>query len=341
MKSIPKLLWLLLLLPAVQLLLTQGLPLLLPFLLGWGLALAAEPLVRFAAGRLRWKRAAAAGVGVSLTLLGTLTLVTLLGALTVKELGSLAQQLPDLQQETQAGLTQLRDALYSVAQRVPAGIQPLMERSVDALVGDSEQLVGQVTARLPALLGGVLGKLPGGALTLGTGVVAGFLMSARLPQLRGALTERLPESVQAALHRLRGTLGRWLLAQGKLAAVTCAILAAGLTLLNVPQGALWAIPIALVDAVPLLGTGIVLVPWALVALLQNDTLLAVGLLTTYAAAAITRTVLEPRLVGKQLGLDPLVTLFFLYLGYQLWGFWGLVLSPVCAAAIKTLSADSN
>ena len=155
------------------------------------------------------------------------------------------------------------------------------------------------------------------------------------------MTERLPESVQAALHRLRGTLGRWLLAQGKLAAVTCAILAAGLTLLNVPQGALWAIPIALVDAVPLLGTGIVLVPWALVALLQNDTLLAVGLLTTYAAAAITRTVLEPRLVGKQLGLDPLVTLFFLYLGYQLWGFWGLVLSPVCAAAIKTLSADSN
>ena len=47
--------------------------------------------------------------------------------------------------------------------------------------------------------------------------------------------------------------------------------------------------------------------------------------------------LEPRLVGKQLGLDPLVTLFFLYLGYQLWGFWGLVLAPVCAAALKSIT----
>lgn len=338
--ALPKFLWLLVLLPALQLALTRGLPLLLPFLLGWGLALMAEPVVGFATGRLRLKRTAAAGVGVSLTLLTILTLVTLLGALAVKELGSLAQQVPDLQRSAQDGLTQLREVLYRTAERAPAGLQPLLERSVDTLVGDSEAVVEQVAARLPGLLGGVLGKLPGGALTLGTGVLAGFLMSARLPDLRSTLMARLPENARTVMHRLRSTLGRWLLAQGKLAAVTFGILAVGLMLLRVPQGAFWAFPIALVDAIPLLGTGIVLVPWALVTLIQGKTVMAAGLLGIYGAAAVTRAVLEPRLVGQQLGLDPLVTLFFLYLGYQIWGFWGLVLAPVCAAALKSLTTPA-
>ena len=91
------------------------------------------------------------------------------------------------------------------------------------------------------------------------------------------------------------------------------------------------------DAVPLLGTGTVLVPWALVKLLQDDAMVGFGLLALYILAAVTRTVLEPRFFGKHLGLDPLTMLVFLYFGYRLWGFWGIVISPLLAATTKTLS----
>ena len=114
------------------------------------------------------------------------------------------------------------------------------------------------------------------------------------------------------------------------------IVSLGLFLLGVPRAVFWAALVAAVDAVPMLGTGLVLGPWAAVSFLQGDNLRGAGLLGIYGVAAMTRTVLEPRLVGRQLGLDPLVTLAALYLGFRLWGLPGLLLAPVVAAAGKSL-----
>ena len=80
-----------------------------------------------------------------------------------------------------------------------------------------------------------------------------------------------------------------------------------------------------------------LLPWALTKLLQGDLFTAAGLLCIYIAAVVTRTVLEPRFYGKHLGLDPLVMLVFLYFGYRLWGFLGIVISPLLAATTKALT----
>ena len=71
--------------------------------------------------------------------------------------------------------------------------------------------------------------------------------------------------------------------------------------------------------------------------MQGDHLQAFGLLGLYAAAAITRTVMEPRLVGRQLGLDPLVTLIALYAGFKLFGFGGMILSPIAAVTVAQLA----
>jgi predicted PurR-regulated permease PerM len=114
--------------------------------------------------------------------------------------------------------------------------------------------------------------------------------------------------------------------------ITFGILTVGFWLLRIPYGIMWALLIALVDAVPVLGTGTVLVPWALVRLFQGDSLQGIGLLCVYGAAALVRTVLEPRLVGHQLGLDPLATLGALYVGYRFWGFFGMIITPLLASA---------
>lgn len=314
------------------------LPVALPFLLGAGLALAAEPLVCRAAARL--PRAAAAGLGVTATLLGVVAILSLVGAVVVREVGSLAGALPDLENTARQGMLLVQDFLVGLSDRAPEGIRPTLQRTVLNFFDDGTVLLEQVSQKVPGAVTATLGWMGNGALGLGTGLVAAFLISARLPKLRQELDRRLPQSWKEkylpALRRVRKALGGWLKAQLKLAAVTWGIVSVGFVVLRIPYGPGWAALVALVDAVPILGTGTVLVPWALVCLLQGQGLRAVGLLCTYAAAAIVRTVLEPRLVGRQLGLDPLVTLGALYLGYRFWGFLGLLLTPILASAAKSM-----
>ena len=141
------------------------------------------------------------------------------------------------------------------------------------------------------------------------------------------------------VRRMRRVLGRWFLAQCKLMSVTFGIVAAGLTLLRIPNSLLWALLVALVDALPILGTGTVLVPWGVVCFLQGDTPRAVGILGIYIAAALIRSMLEPKLLGKHLGLDPLVTLAALYIGYRLWGVGGMLLAPLLTVAVLQLRRE--
>ena len=124
----------------------------------------------------------------------------------------------------------------------------------------------------------------------------------------------------------------------KLMAVTFGVMSVGFLLLRIPYGLLWAAAVALVDAFPVLGTGTVLVPWSLVCFLQGDSARGIGLLGIYGAATLIRSALEPKLVGKHLGLDPLVTLIALYAGYKLWGLLGMLLAPLLAVAATQVIA---
>ena len=319
-------------------------PIFLPFFLGFLLALAAEPVVRLAT-RLKLPRWAATGAGVSLTLILLTGLVGLVGASLVKELGVLAGRLPDLEDTAIQTADRLRLFLHHAADRAPAGVQPLVNRSVDRLFDSGTSLVEQATGRLPAAMSGFLSRVPDGALGIGTGVLSGFMFSARLPKLKEKVSEKLPESWRTqllpALKRSKNALLGWLKAQCKLMGVTFCIVTAGLLLLGIPLAPLWAVGVALVDAVPLLGTGTVLVPWALVCLAQGQHLRSIGLLCIYGVALLTRTALEPRLVGRHLGLDPLVTLVFFYLGYRFWGILGMLLAPMVVAAITAATDKSQ
>ncbi|HIT34329.1 MAG TPA: sporulation integral membrane protein YtvI [Candidatus Faecousia intestinigallinarum] len=325
----------------VWLLLHFFLPLILPFLLGAALALAAEPVVALLTRRLHLPRGLSAAIGVSGVLVLLLGLILFLGSVVVRELGQLAQVVPDAEQMLRQGLLLLEDFLLSLANRAPDGIRALMTKTVLNLFGGSTALMDQAAQALPGLLTGMLGHIPGSALTLGTGILSAFMISARLPRLRAWLAGRLPQNWRQQylpkLQKIRQAVLGWLKAQTKLLFTTFCIVTTGLFLLRIPYAILWGAAIALVDAVPILGTGTVMLPWALVCFLQGDSLQALGVLAIYAAAALTRSALEPRLVGRQLGLDPLLTLVCLYFGYRFWGFLGILLAPMLGAVCKELA----
>lgn len=326
---------------AVWLVLRYLLPIFLPFVLGLLLAMAAEPAVSLGIRRLKLPRGASSGIGVTATLLLLVGVVGFLGATVVKEFGVLAKKLPDLQSAATQTAQRVRSFLEEAASRSPLGIQPLVDRSIDRLFSSGTALLEQATVRLPGALSGLISKVPDGALGIGTAVLSGFMFSARLPGLKQTLSRKIPERLRErivpALRRSKTALAGWLKAQLKLSAVTYGIVTLGLLILGIPYAPLWAVAVAAVDAVPLLGTGTVLLPWALVCLVRRAHLRSVGLLCIYAAAFLTRTALEPRLVGRHLGLDPLVTLVFLYLGYRFWGLGGMILAPMLVAALTAAS----
>ena len=318
-------------------------PLLLPFVLGAGLALAAEPLVSLL--RRRLPGPAATGIGVTMTF-AILTLVVMaLCAVVLRELGLLADVLPELLEAARGGMASLEIFLTDLVARTPETLRPLLIEQVEGLFSGGSALLDRITAWLLRLASGVLTQIPDSALGFGTGLIASFMISAKLPAWKTWLRSRLSgEKLRPAVEtvkKLENAVLGWLKAQMKLIGVTWAVMTAGFWLLGIRYAPLWAGAVALVDAFPVLGTGAVLVPWSLVSFLQADTGRAFGLLGLYGGVTLIRSLLEPRLVSRQLGLDPLVTLIALYAGYRLWGLTGMILAPILAVTVTQLARSGK
>ena len=274
------------------------LPLCFPFLLGALLAFAAEPMVGFLQKR-RVPRCVCSGIGL------------------------------------------LQSWLLELASRAPQSVQPLLSENVTSFFSGGTSLLDKVIRYILGLAGSILSHIPDGALSLGTAVISSFLISARLPKIKSWLKKRLPEEklkpAADALKRMKNAVGGWLMAQLKLMGVTFTILTLGFVVLRIAYAPLWALVVALVDALPVLGTGTVLVPWAVICFLQGEGARAIGLLVVYAVVTLSRSMLEPKLVGRHLGLDPLVTLMALYAGYKLWGVGGMIFAPLLAVTIMQVT----
>ena len=328
---------------AVWLCLRYLFPLFLPFILGLGISLAAEPFAAFLQRRLYWRRSCAAAAAVTGFLSAMGAALWLAGAVAVDRARKLAGSLDSMEEQLAAGVETLRIWAVSLAARAPGGLAQPLKASVEELFSDGGALLHRGTDAALGLAGQAAQRLPGSLVTLGTAVLSAYMLSVRLPRLRERLSSHplWQKRLRPALLRLKTTLKCWLRAQVRLSAVTFGIVLGGLVLLGVRHKLALALLTAAVDAVPLLGSGTVLLPWALFSLLSGAPVRAVGLLGIYLTALLTRSSLEPRLLGRQLGLDPLAALMALYAGYRIWGFGGMILAPILTVTAKELCRNEN
>lgn len=317
-----------------------ALPWLAPFLTAYALsALLERPvggLVR-RWGLPRWGAAALCTVVLGVLLLGLLGL----GVWRLwYEGGLLLERLPALL----AGLPQAggawQDWLYRMMTAAPASARGYLEGLVDGLSAQVSSLAGQLSTLAVQWAAAVAAALPGVFLFLFTCAVSTYFISATRPALLAFLRRQVPRDrrarVGAGLKRLRATFGQWLKAQGLLMLVTFGELTAGFLVLGVESFLLTAALTAVVDALPVFGSGTVLLPWAAVVLLGGDWKLAVGLLALYAVVSAVRSLLEPKLVGDRVGLPPLAALMSMYVGFQALGVGGMILAPILTMFLKEL-----
>ncbi len=328
---------------------------LLPFVLAWGLSLAVAPAANALAGKTRVPRKVWAVLLLVLTL-GLLVAGISAGvARGIRELEELLAAL--LAEGDYAGSGESAERAESGEAfdwfgKITAGVglfrraevgekYEMFREEFNAMVGEMlSSLAGALSAKLPGVAGKLISAMPSAFLFVLVTVIAGFYFCVEPGQVGKFLTAHLPrrlaEKIPSLRARAKAVSLRYLRAYLLILFVTFVQLFIGFLILRVRYAFLLSLLVAVVDFLPVLGVGTVLVPWAIIALLRKNFYLGFGLLILFAAVTVLRQIIEPRLIGKSLGVHPLAALIAGYAGWRWFGFLGMALGPVAVLAVSAI-----
>ncbi len=292
---------------------------LLPFVLGWGIALA----VRCPADFLHRKTKVPRGVArllLALLAAGVLGVLSYFGLRGVfHELSLLVEQLGSDGGALAERLREWLSAIPLIGEQLATG--NFLQEGLTVLLSEA-----------PALLSRLAGFLPSFFFSFGVAVIAAVYFCLDLDRIHAAISRRLPEAIRSPLRSVKDSALRAALAvfraQGILMLIAFAFMLVGFFLLKVKFPLLLSAIFALLDFLPVLGVGTFLIPWGIVSLLIGYRRLGIGLLILYAVITAVRQFIEPHLIGGRHGVHPLLTLLSLYAGGRLFGFFGLLLFPI-------------
>lgn len=312
-------------------------PFLLAFLAAWGLS----PAIRWLHARFRLPRQAST---LALLFLVFAALGGLFWALVSAAVGEVA----DLAVDWQGLLASFEALVNDLGARFSRGMELLpasLRDTVDAL---RERLFAWLEAVIPGLLSrgmdyaaSVARSLPSFAVASIVFVMAAYFFSVDFPRFRTAAVDKLPQGPRFLLSQIKRAasagFGGYLRSQLILSVGVFFILLGGFLLVRQPYALLLALGLAVLDFIPILGSGTVMVPWAAVDLILGDFRHALGLIAVWGLVALFRRVAEPKILGDQTGLSPLLSLCSVYVGMKLRGVAGMILGPIlCLVALNLI-----
>ena len=316
-----------------------ALPLMLPFLVAYVVSCLVRPAANKFASRTHLPRGLCAAVLLLLVFgLGGWG-IWAGGVRLIAELGNLVERLL-----SDGGMLDAMDSLMLWAEEIGTrfGFLGVEEGGTQAFYDAIMQMVGNVlsavAARLPELAASLFSALPSVLFFLVVSVVACFYFCMDGIQILRDISPFLPQKWRQRMPRIgqamRDVFRKYIKAYGILLAMTFALLLVGFWTLRVEYAFLLAFLIALADLLPVIGVGTVLIPWGIVMLLQKNFYVGFGLLILYLVISLVRQVAEPKVLGKSLGLHPLLTLFATYVGFSLFGLFGMILAPILVLLAK-------
>ncbi len=324
-------------------------PLIYPFLIGWLIAMAIEPGVQFLHRRLRMPRWASVTFLLLLTVSIISSLLVLLISKVVSELTRLASSLPeyldnfsqylfDTILSPDSTITGLILTVQEYLQQHPEHQKEIVE-SIRNNLGSLTEIGTDLITSVIAGIGSFLGNLPFFITVLLFILLAAFFIAIDWPRLRQVLINILPSHISQTgkmiFKDLRRSLIGFVKAQLTLVIVTGIIVLAGLWILGIEYALTIALITCVIDLLPYLGVGSLLIPWGIYLLLVGNYSLGIGILVVYGVVTVVRQLLEPKLVSANIGLNPLLTLIALFVGLQLFGISGLILGPILGVMIIT------
>ena len=222
----------------------------------------------------------------------------------------------------------------------PLGIELLEGGFENILTALSSGIVSLSNAALSAVAGAAT-KIPGVFMRTVITVIATVFLTIDFDEVSGFFLRQIPEKQKAIMQEAKGYFGGTLLkciaSYGLIFLITFLELWAGLAMIKIPYAMTVALAIAVLDILPILGTGSVLIPWGILAAVNGNFKMALGVVLLYLVITVVRNIIEPKLVGKQVGLHPVLTLAGMLLGLRFAGFIGMLGVPFLLAFVKKLN----
>ena len=312
-----------------------------PFVAAWVAAALLNPLVRWFQRKVGWSRQV-------LTLLLLLLLLCLIGAglaLLVyaagSELVSLAQNWSGLLEPAQEALDRLEELFARMWTLVPPQLTQLVQSSGDGMMEWLEETASVLIQELADYTTNKAMGLPSFVVALVIFIMATFFLTADYPYLRTRAIQNMDEGLLRFLSQVKvtalGAFGGYLKAELLLSVGVFFILLAGFFITRQPYGLLLALVLAIMDFIPIIGAGTVMVPWAVIALITQDYPTAIEMMSIWGVIALFRRVMEPKFVGDQTGLSPILSLVSIYVGMKLAGVLGMILGPIVLLVLLNLA----
>lgn len=316
-------------------------PLVTPFIIAWLIALIINPAVNLLEKKAKMPRILAVMLTLALFVLLLFSLLTLLTAKIIIELTQLVNILPVYLNQVQIYISHFLTQevvlnIFNQLESMVANLDPVYQARINETIRTGiDYITDAATQLFLFLLNALLGfftSLPSTALLLIISFAAALFISKDWYRLKDQLLKIMPPRLAESCHRIWGYLRKatfgFIWAQVILISVTGAIVIGYLMILGVEYAMTIGLVMALFDLLPYLGVGTILIPWAGYCLIVGDFRLGIALAILYLIIAVSRQLLEPKIVGDNVGMDPLLTLIALYVGIQLFGVAGAVIGPV-------------
>lgn len=229
-------------------------------------------------------------------------------------------------------------------EQILTGFSPQLQETVQGNLGELLTSLGNSLKNLISAIFGQLVKfvavIPNATSTFFIAILSTFFIALDYDKLRDRLHRMLPAermmNIQLVYNDLRQALFGFFRAQFKLVSVTALLIMVGLLFLQVEHAFTIGMMMGMIDFIPYLGVGVIMIPWILISFIENDYTMVMGLSILFGIVVLVRQFMEPRIMATTIGLNPLITLIALFVGLQLFGFWGLMIGPILYVILLSL-----
>lgn len=315
---------------AVLLIGYYGIILFAPFVIGWIVAGIANPLTKWLEKKLKIKRKIGSALVIVFVLALVIGILYLVIYMLVVETGKLVRDFPSMYQDVLKGFEQIKEAWEKVSTKLPSGLENLMSSLGTAISGATGTFISKISEPTVDAAGRLAKSVPsvliGGIVML---LSAYFFVADReeiYAWAKKVTPKAVYERINMVIYNLKHAVGGYFKAQFQIMGVVFGVVLVGLLIGQVRYAVIIALLIAFLDFFPFLGTAITMVPWAIYELLTEDYVRAIIIFVTYVVSQVVRQLIQPKLVGDCVGMRPMPTLVFIYLGYKVGGIFGMVLA---------------